>query len=109
VRFENIAGFIGGWFVGAFEPALIRLPECEVAIKRYSAGKTEPKHHHKIATEITVIISGEAKINGNKLVAGDICIIEPNETAEFQAITDVTTVVVKSPSVHGDKYLEERK
>jgi len=45
VRFENIAGFIGGWFVGAFEPALIRLPECEVAIKRYSAGKTEPSQN----------------------------------------------------------------
>ena len=36
--------------------------------------------------------------------AGDIVEIAPGEAASFEALTDVTTVVVKVPSVPGDKY-----
>ena len=38
------------------------------------------------------------------LEAGDIVLIEPGEDTDFEALTDVTTVVVKTPSVAGDKY-----
>jgi hypothetical protein len=31
--------------------------------------------------------------------------IEPGEATDFTALTDTTTVVVKMPSVKGDKYL----
>ena len=36
---------------------------------------------------------------------GDIIMIEPGEATDFEALSDVTTVVVKTPSVAGDKYL----
>ena len=75
-----------------------------MAVKKYRAGDKEEKHFHKIAAEITVITEGEAVMNNEKLKAGDIVILEPCEASDFTAVTDVTTTVVKIPSVKNDKY-----
>ena len=52
---HNIKDFVRGWFIGDFEPALVRSKDIEVAIQYYKAGDHEPKHVHKIAREITVV------------------------------------------------------
>jgi quercetin dioxygenase-like cupin family protein len=95
---------IGGWMVGDFEPSCLRTAACEIACKLYAAGDTEPAHVHRIATELTLIASGRATMNGRTFVAGDIIILEPGEPADFAALEPTTTVVVKMPSVRGDKY-----
>ncbi len=93
-----------GWFVGDFSPAALHSKDCEVAVKHYAAGDHEAVHHHKIATEITLIISGEVEMMGRRWTAGDIITVEPGEATDFTAITDAVNVVVKLPSVMGDKY-----
>jgi len=40
---------------------------------------------------------------GRTWEAGDIIVVEPGEATSFTAITDATNVVVKVPSVVGDK------
>ena len=75
-----------------------------MAVKAYRAGDREDRHHHRIATELTLILAGEARMNGATYRAGDIVRIEPGESTDFEAVTDVTTVVAKVPSVAGDKY-----
>jgi len=101
----NLNEFFKGWFVGNFEPTLNKTEDFEVAIKRYKAGDYEEKHHHKIATEITVIVEGEVEMNGLKYTKDDIITIQPNESTDFKCITDVVTVVVKTPSINNDKYI----
>ncbi len=101
----NLNEFFKGWFVGNFEPTLNTTKDFEVAVKRYKAGDYEEKHHHKIATEITVIVEGEVEMNGVKYVKDDIITIQPNESTDFKCITDVVTVVVKTPSANNDKYI----
>jgi len=98
---------IRGWFVGDFTPSVHQSKDFEVAIQRYKAGDVEKDHCHKVATEITVIASGRASINGEEFGQGTILRMNPGEYSQFSAITDVTTVVVKFPSVIGDKYLRE--
>jgi hypothetical protein len=93
-----------GWFVGNFSPAVVQAPGFEVALKKYKAGDSEASHYHKLAIEITLIVDGEAEMCGRKLVSGDIVKLASGEVTTFRAITDVTTVVVKMPSVPGDKY-----
>lgn len=93
-----------GWFVGAFSPSLARLDAAEVAVQHFAAGSEEPEHHHRHATEITVIVSGRAVMCGRELVAGDIIVLPPGTATSFRAIEDTTTTVVKTPSVLGDKY-----
>lgn len=94
-----------GWFIGDFEPTLFKTDEFEVAVKEYKAGDKESKHVHKVATEFTVVLNGEVKMNDVIFVSGDIIKVNPNEETEFEAITDVTTVVVKVPCVKNDKYI----
>jgi len=98
--------FIKGWFVGNFEPSLIKTNDVEVAIKEYKAGDYESSHYHKIATEITAIVSGSVEMNGLRYVAGEIIVIEPNERTDFKCLTDVVTVVVKYPGANNDKYVD---
>ncbi len=102
----NLKNFVKGWFVGAFTPTLIDTNDVEVAVKRYKAGDYESSHYHKIATEITVIISGKVEMNGVKYSDDDIIVIEPNEKTDFRCLTDVTTVVVKFPGASNDKYTD---
>ena len=96
-----------GWFVGDFEPTLYKTKECEVAVKTYKAGDHEKKHYHKVATELTVIVSGIVEMNGIRYEEGDIIIEEPGDITDFTAITDVINTVVKLPCAAGDKYLVE--
>ena|ERR1019366_4552898 len=101
---SNLKDMVKGWFCGKIEPCVLNT-DFEVAIKRYSAGFQEEKHVHKIATEITVIVSGEVEMNGIKYIKDDIIIIPPGIATDFKCITDTTTCVVKDQSVIGDKYL----
>ena len=102
----DLKDFIKGWFVGNFNPSLIKTNDVEVAVKKYKAGDNEASHYHKIATEITVIVSGEVEMNGIKYSADDIIVIEPNDRTDFKCLTDVVTVVVKYPGANDDKYVD---
>ena len=95
----------GGWFVGQFSPTALETSDFEVAVKTYAAGDHEQAHYHRVATEITLIQSGVARMMGREWTAGDIIVLSPGEATSFQAISDVVNVVVKVPSVAGDKYL----
>ena len=100
----NLADMFKGWFIGDFEPSLFKTNAVEVGVKKYLAGNYENSHFHKIATEFTVIISGEVEMNGVIFKENDIIKIVPNVVTNFTAITDVITVVVKLPGANDDKY-----
>src|SRR5262245_60127936 len=93
-----------GWFVGDFTPVALATGDCEVGIKHYSAGDREAPHYHRVATEITAIVTGRVRMMDREFGAGEIVVLEPGEATGFEAILDSTTVVVKLPSVIGDKY-----
>jgi quercetin dioxygenase-like cupin family protein len=93
-----------GWFVGDFEPVALKTEAFEVAVKHYRAGEREERHYHKVATELTVVVSGEVLIGGTRFEAGDIVVTRPGEAQTFEAITDTALTIVKVPSVKGDKY-----
>ncbi len=101
---SKLAEMKRGWFVGDFLPTAYSTGDVEVAIQRYSAGSYEATHYHRVATEITVILQGEAEMFGQIFRDGDIIKIAPGTATDFRAITDVTTVVVKHPGAKDDKY-----
>jgi quercetin dioxygenase-like cupin family protein len=94
-----------GWFVGNFEPSLYKTNDVEVAVKSYAKGDTEKKHYHKIATEITVIVSGKVRMNDLILVKGDMLVIPPFHATDFEVLEDTITTVTKLPGANNDKYL----
>lgn len=96
-----------GWFVGNFTPTLFNTNDVEVAVKEYKKGQKEARHHHKIATEITVVISGKIRMNDVAYSKGDIIVMYPNEATDFEALEDTINAVVKIPGANNDKYLGE--
>ncbi|NFO10200.1 hypothetical protein FDB29_03560 [Clostridium botulinum] len=105
---SNLNDMTKGWFLGNFEPTLYSTNDVEVAVKSYKSGESEEAHYHKIATEITVVVSGIVRMNGIEYKQGDIIVIEPNDKTDFYAVTDAVNTVVKIPGANDDKYLVEK-
>jgi quercetin dioxygenase-like cupin family protein len=104
MRRARLDAMVRGWFVGDFEPSALRTGAAEVGLKHYRAGDREATHHHRVATEVTVIVAGRVRMNDRTYEPGDIVVVEPSEATDFEALTDVTTVVVKVPGALDDKY-----
>ena len=105
MKLNKLNEMFKGWIVGNFEPTLYKTDDVEVAVKEYKAGDRHEKHYHKIATEITVIVSGHVLMNGLTYSSGDIITIEPGEATDFEALSDAKTTVIKIPCVKDDKYI----
>lgn len=101
----QLADMVKGWFVGSFSPTAHATTACEVAVKNYRKGDREETHYHKLATEITVVISGQVRMLGRLWSSGDIIVLDPYTATDFEALTDSSSVVVKLPGASNDKYL----
>jgi anti-sigma factor ChrR (cupin superfamily) len=107
MRVARLDDMVRGWFVGAFTPTACSTDACEVAIRPFRAGDAEAMHFHKVATEITAILSGVVEMCGRRFGAGDIIVLDPGDRTDFRCIEDCVTVVVKVPGALNDKYLVE--
>lgn len=103
IQRRRLDDFPGGWLVGAFQPSIISSDEIEVGLKNFSRGAVEAEHYQSVATEVTVVISGSCRIGAGEYVAGDIIVIPPHISASFEALEETLLLVVKSPSLPGDK------
>ena len=101
--FGNVADYTRGWFVGDFEPSLVRLQDFEACYKSFSAGERESPAVQFRAKELTLVVHGDAQINGVVLREGDLCLVLPGESADFFAVTDCKVVGIKFPSITNDK------
>jgi quercetin dioxygenase-like cupin family protein len=107
MKINRIEDMIGGWFVGNFEPTAYQTPNFEVGYKFHTKGEVWDNHYHKVATEINYLVRGEMIISGTHLKEGDIFTIYPEEVSIPEFLTDCEVIVVKTPSVKGDKYIIE--
>jgi hypothetical protein len=105
VKILKLNDMTRGWFIGDFEPSIIRTKAFEVGILTHKKDEDWGEHYHKIATEYNVLLKGKMSINGTVLNEGDIFILEPMETALPVFMEDCVVLCVKVPSVIGDKYL----
>lgn len=100
----HINSMTGGWFVGKFSPSAFQTDACEVSYKTHKKNEPYAAHVHKIATEINYLIKGHMTIQKTELREGDIFVIKPGEIADPHFLEDCELIVVKVPSVPGDKY-----
>lgn len=92
-----------GWFIGNFERAAFPSKDFEVAYQKNPRCQTA-SHIHKIAHEITLVISGRQICNGEMFEAGDICILEPGDISQIEYLEETEVVTIKVPSVPSDKH-----
>jgi len=101
---RNIKEFVRGWFIGNFEPNVLKTDQFEVGMLTHKKGEKWPKHYHAIGTEYNVLISGSMTVCGQDISPGDVFVIEPNEVADPVFHEDCALICVKAPSIPGDKY-----
>ena len=104
MKINHLVQMVKGWFVGEFKPSAFSTGSCEVAVKNYLRGDNEKEHYHKLATEVTLVLSGQVKMLDKIWTDGDIITIFPEEVTAFEALSDATLVVVKIPGALNDKY-----
>lgn len=104
MKIHRIEDMVGGWFIGNFVPSVMETEKFEVGYKLHLAGEKWDAHYHKEADEITFLIRGRMIIQGKELKSGDIFVIDRYEIADPVFLEDCEVVIVKSPSVTGDKY-----
>jgi quercetin dioxygenase-like cupin family protein len=102
---KRLEDFKGGWFLGNFEPTLLKTEQFEVAVHRYKKGQQWPKHYHEFTTEYNCVISGRMRIQDTIFADGDLFVIHPMEVADPEFLEDCVLVIVKTPSIPGDKIL----
>jgi hypothetical protein len=92
-----------GWFIGDFAKAAFPSKEFEICYQKNPRTQT-PSHIHKLAHEITLVISGRQICNGEIFAAGDICILEPGDVSQIEYLEETEVVTIKVPSVPSDKH-----
>jgi len=100
-----------GWLIGSFleKNHLCFSEAVEVCWKKMGPDKREPKHIHKLAIEIWVIIEGSiTAIIGDRhfiLKAGTYVVVHPFTPTEILNAEEGTVVIgIKAPSIPEDKY-----
>ena len=101
---DDIQNYVRGWFIGDFEPSVHKTPLFEVGVLTHKKGEKWSAHFHKKAREINLLLEGRMLMHGIELIAGQIFILEPWEVADPVFLEDCKVLVVKSPSIKGDKY-----
>jgi hypothetical protein len=99
----RLEDFYKGWFVGNFEPSILK-DNYEVGVAKHTAGEFHQDHFHKECVEINVVIEGRMKINGQEFGPGDIFVLYPYEVSQAEFLTDVTIVIVRNKSNPLDKF-----
>jgi quercetin dioxygenase-like cupin family protein len=100
----KLEDMVKGWFIGHFEPSLLKTDQFEVGLLTRKKGP-DPEHYHAIATEYNLLVSGSMTLNGEELSPGDLFVIEPNEVATPIFHEDSVILCVKTPSIPNDKYI----
>lgn len=113
---RKLEDFYHGWFIGDFDPAVLRTKDFEVAVIHHKKGEEWDRHYHAVATEYNVLVSGRMMLSrpadgqeGEHVVIneGTVFVVEPGETFKPSFSEDCVVVTVKVPSIPGDKYVVE--
>lgn len=107
MKVAKLEDMIGGWFIGDFEPSVLKTKDFEIGVKHHPKNSKWDVHYHKLATEVTLLLKGKMKIKDTIIEEGQIFVLDPYEIANPIFLEDCFVVVIKTPSVIGDKYVEE--
>lgn len=110
MKIFNLADYKNGWIIGDFDPSLLRTKNFECAVHTYPKGHVSDGHFHKVATEYNLIIKGKCEVWSEylnkyiKMRKQDGWAYFPGQKSNVRFLKDTTLLIIKCPSVKGDKY-----
>jgi len=108
MNITKITDYVRGWFIGNFEPSLLKTKDFEVGVLTHKKGEHWAPHYHKESIEYNVLISGKMTVQEKELNSGDVFVFQKGEIADPIFLEDCTLVVVKVPSIPSDKFEVEQ-
>tara|TARA_R100000315_G_scaffold43267_1_gene19118 strand:+ start:192 stop:512 length:321 start_codon:yes stop_codon:yes gene_type:complete len=105
MKVYDLKDYTRGWFIGDFEPSVFRTPDFEVGFLFHEKGENWPAHVHHLSDEFNVLVEGRMVICDQEINPGQIFVIEKGEVAAPTFLEDCKLLVVKAPSIPGDKHL----
>ena len=99
----KLSNMKNGWFVGNFTPSSFTSDLFEVCYKKHKKNEFWDTHYHEKIYEINLLIKGKMMINQTMINEGDIFVIEPFYVSTPTFLEDCELVIIKTPSVIGDK------
>lgn len=104
MKIDSLKRMTRGWLIGDFEPSILKTKDFEVGILTHKKGEIWPKHYHREAVEYNCLLEGKMIIQDILIEPGTIFVLDKNEIADPQFLEDCRVLVIKTPSVIGDKY-----
>jgi hypothetical protein len=106
VEVYKLDNYKRGWFVGDFEPSLLKNTGIELAVMNMKKSKgINDFHYHEKCIEINVLIKGQMKINNKIINENEIFIFNPFVPSIYEYLEDCTFVVFKNKSSNNDKII----
>lgn len=102
----NLDSYFNGWVVGDFNPSVMRTSEIEVGVKKFLLGEKEPEHFQRLASEVTLVLTGRIRMGNQFLTSGEGLLVKPKEVLDFEALEDSIVLAIKFPSLPDDKVLK---
>ena len=108
MKVTQITDYTRGWFIGNFEPSILKTKDFEVGLITHKKGEYWAPHYHKDSVEYNVLVDGKMIIQGKELNSGDVFVFERGQIADPVFLEDCKVVVVKVPSIPNDKFEVEQ-
>lgn len=106
VKVFKLENFTNGWFIGDFDPSLLKNTGVELAVMNKKKGRgINDFHYHQHCTEINVLIKGKMSINDLIINENEIFVFDPNVPSVYEYLEDCTFVVFKNKPSNNDKVI----
>ena len=106
VKIFKLENFTNGWFIGDFDPSLLKNTGVELAVMNKKKGRgINDFHYHQHCTEINVLIKGKISINDLIINENEIFVFDPNVPSVYEYLEDCTFVVFKNKPSNNDKVI----
>jgi len=105
IKTDNISRFTRGWYVGNFEPSILKDAGVELGYLHFKKGKQNDFHYHEFCTEINLLVKGKMNVNGKEINEGDIFVFDPMVPVIVVFLEDTNIVVLKNKYSNKDKVI----
>jgi dTDP-glucose pyrophosphorylase len=106
VEVFKLENFVNGWFIGDFEPSILKNSGVELAVMNKKKGiGINDFHYHENCIEVNVLIKGKMKVNNKFIQENEIFIFNPNVPSIYEYLEDCIFVVFKNKPSNKDKVI----
>lgn len=105
VKVDNIYNYTRGWFIGNFEPSILKNSGVELGYLSFKKGEQIDYHYHEHCKEINLLVKGKMIVNNKVINEGDIFIFDEMVPTFPIYLEDTSLVVLKNTYSNKDKII----